>query len=109
LSLLVGDLAERCFTTRTARNNIGRPGAVRRIGILLMARLFTAMLSAIKQSATLVGAFEESGPMLNCHRAVRCDVRLAALEIVTTVAAQNILLHVPAVAARGYTHLASAT
>lgn len=78
---------------------------MRRLGALLMARLFTAMLSAIEESAALVGAFEESRPMLDCYRAVRCDVRLTALKLVATVAAENILLHLSTIAASGHADL----
>lgn len=57
------------------------------LSVLLVAWPFTAMLSAVKETATLVGTLEETGPVLDGFCAVRCDVGLAALQLVPAIAA----------------------
>jgi hypothetical protein len=102
----VRDLTEARLATRTMGDDIRRVRAMRRLCVLWVTRLLARVLATVEGATAFVGACKGPSPLLHRRRAVSCDVRLAALLLLLSIAAKYVFLYLTAVASRWDTNIA---
>jgi hypothetical protein len=98
-------VAQKGLATWAMVYDVRRPRAMRRVGILWVARLLASMLIAIERSCTDVRALECTSPLLHSNAAIRCDMRLTALLRLLSIMTQDVLSNLAAIASRRNTNL----
>ena len=109
LSLVVGELSQRCLPTRAKHDIVRRTRAVSRLGTLSMAGLLTCVLSAVELAAAHVAASEGANPVSGHIISTISCMRPMTIPLLLSVITQDLLLDLPAITPCWYSSIAGST